>query len=578
MKKQSLTGGYKAQPLSARLRGVYLENFQSIKGPAYIEMNGLTLLYGPNSAGKSSIIDALKLLRMAFGPEEPKYNNEALWGIYASEKTKLGLSFVVDFLEGPDANQDVDHWFNEELDGLQQHLTFMKNIDGRLIHIEYSGSIQEIKIAIDGRPLLEISSNPGFDYEEDRSLRTEVENDDDYECYDRTFWGQLTFYKGHADLLHSFPRLKDLFEKIVEKEAFLLSVDGNWIRSSYSDASVTSILFSEDDDKFTLKGIYLDKFHGRYSHINVSIGLGLRDYLELRSTKLGLEAALRSSLYHRIQEVANEINLIVAGLCFQVREILDYSHVSGDRKLLGLRQPVYISSELGFLRSGDECNNHPSIGEYARYLVAGDASKTRRDIAQDLVANSFGYLIESLKGYRLKASTLKIRNREDDRLNYFQREIQEGYIIRLKVKTPSGEVRSLDEVGSGISYVLPILTSLWASDTSFIEQPELHLHPAAQCELGDVFIAATYQGKSCVVESHSEHLLLRILRRIRETEAGKAIPSELHFRPEQLRVYYFHPDGKGSTQVINIRMDHRGELLTEWPGGFFSERDRELFS
>jgi predicted ATPase len=65
---------------------------------------------------------------------------------------------------------------------------------------------------------------------------------------------------------------------------------------------------------------------------------------------------------------------------------------------------------------------------------------------------------------------------------------------------------------------------------------------------------------------------------MRETSSGLEIDEDLKLTPDQVAVYYFHPEGKGSTKVIRIRIDRQGELLTEWPGGFFSERERELFS
>jgi predicted ATPase len=134
-----------------------------------------------------------------------------------------------------------------------------------------------------------------------------------------------------------------------------------------------------------------------------------------------------------------------------------------------------------------------------------------------------------------------------------------------------------EDIGSGISYIFPILTSLWDSKLSFIEQPELHLHPKAQCEFGDVFISAFNRGNIAVIESHSEHLILRILRRIRETTNGILIPKELKINCDEVSIYYFEPQPEGHTEVKKIRLDRHGELMDIWPNGFFSERDSELF-
>ena len=46
-----------------KLKGLFLSNFQSIKFPTYIKLAPITLLYGPNSSGKSAIFDALKWIK-----------------------------------------------------------------------------------------------------------------------------------------------------------------------------------------------------------------------------------------------------------------------------------------------------------------------------------------------------------------------------------------------------------------------------------------------------------------------------------------------------------------------------------
>ena len=142
-----------------------------------------------------------------------------------------------------------------------------------------------------------------------------------------------------------------------------------------------------------------------------------------------------------------------------------------------------------------------------------------------------------------------------------------------------GQGRCLDfkDVGSGISYVLPVLATLWDAQRSWIEQPELHLHPAAQCGLGDVFIRAFNRRNFSIVETHSEHLLLRVLRRIRESTAGKTADPELRCSPESVSVLYFNPQDDGSTTIHPLRVSRGGDFMDRWPAGFFDERERELF-
>lgn len=136
------------------------------------------------------------------------------------------------------------------------------------------------------------------------------------------------------------------------------------------------------------------------------------------------------------------------------------------------------------------------------------------------------------------------------------------------------------DIGIGISQVLPVLVSAFAADneTIAIEQPELHLHPALQAELGDVFIKAALCGKqnTFLLETHSEHLILRIMRRIREVAEG-TLPEELPcIRAQDVSVLFVEPRESGSGIRV-LELDDEGEFLDPWPGGFFEEGFRERF-
>lgn len=124
------------------------------------------------------------------------------------------------------------------------------------------------------------------------------------------------------------------------------------------------------------------------------------------------------------------------------------------------------------------------------------------------------------------------------------------------------------DVGTGVSQLLPVVVLALDAQRSLvaIEQPELHLHPALQTELGDLFVeSALRRSNTLLIETHSEHLILRLLRRIRETT----------LRPDQVSVIYVE-NGEQGMKLSQLRIDESGEFIDRWPKGFFAERRREL--
>lgn len=137
------------------------------------------------------------------------------------------------------------------------------------------------------------------------------------------------------------------------------------------------------------------------------------------------------------------------------------------------------------------------------------------------------------------------------------------------------------DVGVGISQVIPVVVAAIAGGSRLvlIEQPELHIHPAMQVALGDLFVEQSTQGeerKTFIIETHSEHLILRLLRRIRETTEGELPPNACPLTPEQVSVIWVEGGDDGTT-MKQLEIDETGEFIDRWPRGFFEERAEELF-
>lgn len=146
-----------------------------------------------------------------------------------------------------------------------------------------------------------------------------------------------------------------------------------------------------------------------------------------------------------------------------------------------------------------------------------------------------------------------------------------GDIYSLELRNRrTNVVTALTDVGYGVSQILPVILESFRPGRNIvlIEQPELHLHPALQARLGDLFISGARGGigNRFVIETHSEAIMLRILRRIRE----RRLP------PEAVQVLYVDQDEDGVSGVKKILIDENGEWLSSWPHGFFEERIEEL--
>ena len=135
---------------------------------------------------------------------------------------------------------------------------------------------------------------------------------------------------------------------------------------------------------------------------------------------------------------------------------------------------------------------------------------------------------------------------------------------------------SANQLGTGISQVLPLVVAANEGSLQMIsvEQPELHIHPRFQTELADLFLE-TKNDHSYLIETHSEHLILRLLRRIRQTTDEELPEGVSKTSPDSVSIVYLEPSEEG-VQAKRIRVDEDGEFKERWPQGFFNERREEL--
>jgi predicted ATPase len=135
-----------------------------------------------------------------------------------------------------------------------------------------------------------------------------------------------------------------------------------------------------------------------------------------------------------------------------------------------------------------------------------------------------------------------------------------------------GKPMNLIDVGYGVSQVLPIIVDCLRGKEGgifLLQQPEVHLHPRAQAELGSFLaVLAKQQNKRFVIETHSDYLVDRIRMDIRDKKG---------ITPEDVALLYFERKN-GEATIHRLDLDEQGNILNAPPGyrSFFLEEERRF--
>ncbi|MGL5872385.1 MAG: AAA family ATPase [Xenococcaceae cyanobacterium] len=177
-----------------------------------------------------------------------------------------------------------------------------------------------------------------------------------------------------------------------------------------------------------------------------------------------------------------------------------------------------------------------------------------------------------------KAKSLELRHQ----VEAWIREVSPGTRIKITLNSNMGLTNSqyfygdskpyrATNVGFGISYTLPIIVAILASEPGtliLLENPEAHLHPKGQAKMGELLALAASCGVQIVVETHSDHVLNGIRLAVHD---GK-------INPEDVQLHYFQrieKEGQLVSEVVSPHINRNGRI-DQWPDGFFDEWDKSL--
>ncbi|MDQ5909317.1 MAG: hypothetical protein QG599_1412 [Pseudomonadota bacterium] len=566
------------------LTALHIGNFKAFADTQRIPLKPITLIFGPNSAGKSSFIHSLALAHEAqFGREK---RSLARLDVHHTDigGSSIDLGGFRQFVHRAQANRRVE-WGAE--------LT-VANLSGRLIQL--LASVNTITVTL--------------------SLGIELDDQDRPKPDAKPRVESIDISVDHAELLYMSRRRSDSDSNILRLDRLDTThpVFRQVLKALVESATTSEEMRPEDFDGANVAIAEV------LPELQVRIEQFFPTAVELPKTE-GTELSPVSMLFpiskgNRREDIAQAvrfylprtINDLVKGLSDVLADELKHLQYLGPLRSFPPRHLAFAEHEDANWYAG---------GGYAWDVVRRD-DQVRQMVngwlGSDKLKTPYKLIVRSLFGTDTIEEVIESRLEEIEKseLDLMPGDFQENPAAYPQMGLPyfKDHQKSLEktmsafqekpgrllselvlidkrtntfvthrDVGIGISQVLPVLVMAYGSEGKLIamEQPEIHLHPALQAELGDVFIEAALgeRKNTFILETHSEHLILRLMRRMRETYLHKdtGLPP---ITPADISVLYVEPDGTCSI-VREMPLNELGELVKSWPGGFFEEGLREQF-
>jgi len=562
-----------------QLSRIQIENFKGIGEKQVIELKPITLLFGPNSAGKSTVLQSLHYLREILERNNADPDQTIAGGL-------IDLGGFATLVHGHDltlpirlkVRLDLTDRQGEERLPLNSGAS-LKDDEFQALQVRYlvgeNTELQDFAVVEDVGLEVEIRWSELLQGPFVAALRVEMNGAPVVAIYSPAQAGraQLTEFNFEHPLLR---RIIDPHDEPDEADARRGSSPlEDEVAQLAREVALDRQTTSTEDDQFRI-AVGTDR--GALPDLDRPLVIDLRDP---DVKKFELESSTP-----RVRGLRRLLDELVLG---PVRIIRDY-----------LGTVTYIGPLREIPSRSYRPRLSPDEARWAQGLAAWDLLYT--DPSGKLLDEVNAWLSRDERlhtGYRLEKVEFKEvpvpgamhqlfeRGLAEDDLGVLQ-ELYAALTSRSEIALrdfEKGIVVAPSDVGVGISQMVPVIVGALRNSSGIlaVEQPELHVHPAIQVGLGDLFIHAVQAsensvgfGKALLIETHSEHIMLRLLRRIREATEGELPPGVIGLAPDDLSVIYVENDGEG-VRFRPLRVDSEGEFIDRWPKGFFDERAEELF-
>jgi hypothetical protein len=535
------------------LREFSLGNFKAFGETQRLPIKPLTLIYGPNSGGKSSLIHGLLLAHEALNSEDGSIDVHRV-GL-GGESVDLGGFRQYVFRQ--EASRAVEWGF--VLDATA--LSMADNLSGAKTVTLMTSMVQEHVEVKTGDELTPVGKP--------HASRYDVLIDD--QPFLTMNWNPVHGCMDTALLNHRLPALRPLIKRLRTALAERGTLSAKQVHDLI-DSALPDI--HHPDPGLIPSGLELGD-----PTLNTRAGTqrmvkALAQVLHSNSRKL------RMPKHHEpyAGDAFEEINALIQDICQLLEFVFRKAVYLGPLRSFpsrSLSDPMRLDPNYrsGGAATWDALKQSLALREEVNRWLGSDFMKTRYKLELRVLYDRDEMRVAAQPGM------LKVREpgRAVDR---FTAAVAPRAFELSFVDLRTGARVSHRDIGIGISQVLPVVVIATAATNSLVmvEQPEIHLHPALQAELGDLLVeSAMKRGNTLLIETHSEHVLLRIQRRIRETTVGKLPVGVTPLTTRDVQVVYVEPTKSGS-RVLSMELDEDGQLVTPWPGGFFEEGFRERFS